>query len=290
MYDKLPTTNYITPQGYVEVTDITTRFKVLQTVIDQGQYPINVSIPETDRPEVFADRVYGDSKKHWLILDMNNITNPFYDWVLAPQSFDNYMEEKYPGYSLFLTNVDGDEGFTGSFLRNAVVFPTGSTLVAEQPSVVDPYRFALVSSYDPSQCKLVLEITKDSVWIPAVGEYVAGTNVDALGIIHYYVGKIAKVQDSPYALHHFEDTNGNILNPLLPYSLQNQYFDSSADTGFTFGDTLLGKYMFESETTYLIINRDHEIEENEANRQVTLVSKRFLSDVEEQIAEKLNVQ
>jgi hypothetical protein len=290
MYDKLPTTSYITPQGIIEVADITTRFKVLQTVIDQGQYPLDISIPETDRPEVFADRVYGDAKKHWLILDLNNITNPFYDWVLPPESFDNYMDEKYPGYSLFLTNIDGDKGFTGSFLRNAVVFPTESTLASEQPSITDQYRFARVSSYDASQCKLVVEPTNESLWIPQVGEYIAGANLDALGVTHYYVGKIAKVQESPYALHHFEDSNRNILNPLLPYALQNKYFDSSAETGFTFGATLLGKYIFESETDYLIINRDHEIEENESNRFVTIVSKTFLTDVEEVIAEKLNVQ
>ena len=282
MYDKLPRVRYITPQGFAEMSDITTTFKVRQKAIDEGAYPLNVSVPENDRPEVFSDRVYNRSDMHWMILNMNNMANPYYDWVLSPAAFDNFVDEKYPGYTIFLLDTNGVDAFEGSFRINDIVFATAETNPDLQPSIQSSVKNARVVSYDPAYCRLVIEFTKKTEWVPAEGDYIAGANTNRVGEATYYVGKIGKVIESPYAAHHFENTDEELLNPTLPVALHNEFIESG-DFGYTFSATPLGRYILEDFGDYTITNREYEIGVNESHRNITLVPVKYLANIDRDI-------
>lgn len=282
MYDKLPRVRYITPQGFAEMSDITTTFKVRQKAIDEGAYPLNVSVPENDRPEVFSDRVYNRSDMHWMILNMNNMANPYYDWVLSPAAFDNFVDEKYPGYTIFLLDTNGVDAFEGSFRINDIVFATAQTNPDLQPSIQSSVKNARVVSYDPAYCRLVIEFTKKTEWIPAEGDYIAGANTNRVGETTYYVGKIGKVIESQYAAHHFENTDEELLNPTLPVALHNEFIEEG-DFGYTFSATPLGRYILEDFGDYTITNREYEIGVNESHRNITLVPVKYLANIDRDI-------
>ena len=53
------------------------------------------SIPESERPDVTAFKVYGDVKYTWLIFLINNIHDPIFDWPLNSREFGNYVKDKY---------------------------------------------------------------------------------------------------------------------------------------------------------------------------------------------------
>ena len=53
------------------------------------------SIPESERPDVTAFKVYGDVKYTWLIFLINDITDPIFDWPLNSREFGNYVKNKY---------------------------------------------------------------------------------------------------------------------------------------------------------------------------------------------------
>lgn len=282
MYDKLPIVNYLTPQGYRQMSDITVRFKVEQTVIDEGAYPLNVTVNETDRPDIVAHRIYDDSRVHWVILDLNNMVNPYYDWVLSSVAFDNYVQEKYPGYTLFLTSVGGQTAFEGSFRTNDIVYATGTSSAAAQPSILDSLKNARVVEYDPQYCRLVMDFTQKTAWIPTEGDLIAGANTNVLGETTYYVGRIGKVIASPYAVHHFENSDKEILNPRVPKSLHNQFLSTSS-FGFTFGATPLGRYILEDHVDDVITNRDYEERLNDEKRNITLIEPRYMSNINRNI-------
>lgn len=264
------------------MSDITTTFKVRQKAIEDGAYPLNVSVPENDRPEVFSDRVYNRSDMHWMILNMNNMANPYYDWVLSPAAFDNFVEEKYPGYTLFLLDVNGTDAFEGSFRTNDIVFATGVTNPDEQPSIQSSLKNARVVSYDPAYCRLVMEFTKKTEWLPQEGQYIAGANTNKVGEITYYVAKIGKIIESQYAAHHFENSDSELLNPTLPASLHNEFIEEG-DFGYTFGATPLGKYILEDFGDYTITNREYEIGVNDTHRNITLVPIKHLANIDRDI-------
>ena len=53
------------------------------------------SIPESERPDITAFKVYGDVKYTWLIFMINNIHDPLFDWPLNSREFGNYVKNKY---------------------------------------------------------------------------------------------------------------------------------------------------------------------------------------------------
>ena len=53
------------------------------------------SIPESERPDITAFKIYGDVKYTWLIFLINNIYDPIFDWPLNSREFGNYVKNKY---------------------------------------------------------------------------------------------------------------------------------------------------------------------------------------------------
>ena len=53
------------------------------------------SIPESERPDITAFKVYGDVKYTWLIFLINDIQDPIFDWPLNTREFGNYIKNKY---------------------------------------------------------------------------------------------------------------------------------------------------------------------------------------------------
>ena len=53
------------------------------------------SIPESERPDITAFKVYGDVKYTWLIFLINDIYDPIFDWPLNSREFGNYVKNKY---------------------------------------------------------------------------------------------------------------------------------------------------------------------------------------------------
>jgi hypothetical protein len=218
-----------------------------------------------------------------MILSMNNKTNPYYDWILSPAAFDNFVDEKYPGYTFFLTDVNGTDAFNGSFKTNDIVFATGITGADLQPSIQSSLKNARVVSFDPAYCRLVIEFTQRTEWLPVEGDYIAGANTNRLGETTYYVAKIGKVIESPYAAHHFENSDGELLNPTLPVSLHGKFI-GDGDFGYTFGATPLGRYIFEDFGDYTVTNREYEVNVNESHRNITLVSTNYIANIERDTA------
>ena len=53
------------------------------------------SIPESERPDITAFKVYGDVKYTWLIFLINNIQDPIFEWPLNSREFGAYVKNKY---------------------------------------------------------------------------------------------------------------------------------------------------------------------------------------------------
>ncbi len=57
------------------------------------------SIPESERPDITAFKIYGDVKYTWLIFLINEIHDPFFDWPLNTREFGNFVKDKYGSLS-----------------------------------------------------------------------------------------------------------------------------------------------------------------------------------------------
>jgi hypothetical protein len=52
-------------------------------------------ILDGETPEILADKYYGNSQYHWVILHMNDILDPRFDWPLTTNNLVKYCQSKY---------------------------------------------------------------------------------------------------------------------------------------------------------------------------------------------------
>lgn len=91
LYDVLGTRDGTYKAG----TNVLTRVKILDTIKASSSLYYDYSIQDGDTPEMIADKYYGDPELHWVVLYMNEISDPFYDWPLDYSNFIKYIKNKY---------------------------------------------------------------------------------------------------------------------------------------------------------------------------------------------------
>ena len=77
------------------VTDLMTRVKVRDKVIDETMLYDSYDVPSGERPEDTAFKHFGSAQLHWVILLTNNITDVYYDWPMSEQTFETFLTDKY---------------------------------------------------------------------------------------------------------------------------------------------------------------------------------------------------
>lgn len=77
------------------VTNITSRFGFEQSYKDNSAVYYEYNIQESDTPEIIAHKMYGDSERHWIVLMMNDIVDPQFDWPLDQRTLIQFIGEKY---------------------------------------------------------------------------------------------------------------------------------------------------------------------------------------------------
>jgi hypothetical protein len=77
------------------VTDLMTRVKVREKVVDEVSLYDTYDVPSGERPEDTAFKHFGSSELHWVILLTNNITDVYYDWPMSEQTFETFIRDKY---------------------------------------------------------------------------------------------------------------------------------------------------------------------------------------------------
>ena len=77
------------------VTNITNRFKINDAIKTNASSFYDYVVADGETPENLAHRFYGNSNKHWVILMMNDIVHPQFDWPMSDISLNKFIETKY---------------------------------------------------------------------------------------------------------------------------------------------------------------------------------------------------
>jgi len=87
---------------------VAVRSKVKTNVMVYDTYDIK----EGETPESIADKLYDDSKLHWIILLFNDITDRYHQWPMNNNQFLAYMDDKYDNQNALhhyeISQVSGD--------------------------------------------------------------------------------------------------------------------------------------------------------------------------------------
>jgi hypothetical protein len=99
------TKNDYSYNNYDLVTDITFRFGFIKNILSNISAYYITTISDEDRPEMLAEKVYGDPEAYWIILYANDMYDPQYDWPMNYDTFKNFIINKYGSIEWSQTNI-----------------------------------------------------------------------------------------------------------------------------------------------------------------------------------------
>jgi hypothetical protein len=97
-FSYFPRTSYKPIDGGSDVdvvTNITTRFKMENSIKENSAAYYKYDVVDGDTPEIVAYKYYGSAEKHWIVLMMNDIIDPQYDWPLEYRTLSRFVDNKY---------------------------------------------------------------------------------------------------------------------------------------------------------------------------------------------------
>jgi hypothetical protein len=77
------------------VTNITTRVTLSEEVKTNLSLFDEYDIRDGETPELVANKFYGNSELHWLVLHYNDIIDPRFDWPMDTNNLNRYVAGKY---------------------------------------------------------------------------------------------------------------------------------------------------------------------------------------------------
>ena len=94
-FNTMPLMTYRTPDGKdKKVRDIFNRVAFKSTIRGRlSLYPYEIQLGDT--PEIIAQRVYQNPQYHWLVLLVNEITNPYEEWPKDFEQLETFVKGKY---------------------------------------------------------------------------------------------------------------------------------------------------------------------------------------------------
>lgn len=116
----------------VVLTNITARYKLKKLLQDKGVIFYDYDVKDSDRPDIIAQKFYGDGSLDWIIFLTNDIVDPYYDWPMNYQNFNNYIKSKYGSLSAAQGTVHHYE----QILRQGFIHTDG-TIINEKVVQVD---------------------------------------------------------------------------------------------------------------------------------------------------------
>ena len=77
------------------IKDILIRVTIKDAVRNTKAVFSKYDVKEGQRPEDVAFEQYGRANLHWIILMMNEIVDPYYEWPLSLRDLEKFVAEKY---------------------------------------------------------------------------------------------------------------------------------------------------------------------------------------------------
>ena len=116
--------------GLDTVTNVIARFKIADGLIENTNIFYPYDVKDTDTPEIIADKIYGSVERHWVVLSLNKIVDPQWDWPLQENNFINFVNKKYTA------NGANDTQNLSSTSANAGI----TTITAANGSLTIPFK------------------------------------------------------------------------------------------------------------------------------------------------------
>jgi hypothetical protein len=225
----------------------------------------------TSRQDILSFNYYNSPQYDWLVNLSNNVVDPYHDYFMSAPDFKNYIIGKYGSINIAKSNI--------LFYRND--WSVDESLIGE--SVYDGLPAAIKKYWKPrvnNTNQIVgYERVKDD-WTVSTNRIIQLT-VDT-DISSYSPGDIIQQNDAKATLV----TKDASTNVLIVQHVSGEFVESN--TGIT-GVRILQENISSTEEAFWspVSAYEHEEEQNELKRYITMIKASYLEDIEKSFIEQL---
>jgi hypothetical protein len=95
-FDTLPKIIKTDPNGNSTLmVNLIARCSVIPDILKNPLVYYSYDIQEGDTPEIIAYKYYGDSYRYWIVLYVNQILDPQWQWPMQSSVLESYITDKY---------------------------------------------------------------------------------------------------------------------------------------------------------------------------------------------------
>lgn len=131
------------------ITNFFIHFTLREILKNNSNFLMSYDLTADERPDVVAEKVYGDSDLAWLVMMVNDITDPTEEWVKNTTNFQNFLTSKYDNIAsdMYATayTINGEGKVADydavSMLQNGKS-PFGTTLSQKKSDETDITKYA----------------------------------------------------------------------------------------------------------------------------------------------------
>ena len=271
-FDKFPIITY----SNNSVVDITRRVVLLDRVSRNPYAFYPYEIEDNERPDQFSDRYYDDSYKSWMVYLANKINDPYYEWYLTGNEFNEFIEKKYGSIYEAQQRV--------KFYRNNWENQDNISLSEYNALPIGNQKY-----WDPeygSGSSVIYYKRKEIDWTTSTNKIVSYTVANT----SFTKNEIVNIKLNSNAIGKGQIT-GSTNNTIYVQHVSGEYNESasvSISSGYIYGTesnvntavtdvTVLSSNIPDEQVVYwtAITHYDYEMEKNEYNKSVRIIDKEF---------------
>ena len=236
---------------YRTVTDLTRRVGIRTDMVNVLPSYYKSSIVMSERPEVVSDNLYENVRYHWILMQLNNVVDPYFDWVLEDATLESFINKKYPNYNLLLYTDHHAEPAYNTSDPKSYFFHPGET-------ITDGTATGTVVEFDPT--------VKQIVYKPVSGTFADDDVIT--GSVSGAMGKVEEYTTELVGIHHYESS-----------APEESGLNVDRDHVVIYGST----YYYAKAIT----NQTYELNRNEENREISILRDNYLQQYVGEFKEKI---
>ena len=241
------------------VTDIFRRVRIREDYQELVQAYYEQDLQDAERPDEIAEKEYQQPTLHWMTMLVNNVINPYHDWVMTDKTMDNFIATKYPNRFVTLTSSHFDS--SGKlFLPNETIITSGGAS-------------GTVVSFDASNLQLIYKLTTASNF--ADTNVITGSSSDVTGTVTGNAGLERN------AVSHYE-----IQRELRDDSIERIVVDKGVSRSLP---NPLNNNTMETYTATAVTYSEKEINRNDDNRKIKLLDSNRITDFKKDFKKKITL-
>ncbi len=151
-FEKHPIVEYELNGNTFLTTNFFIHFTLREILKNNANFLQSYPLTADERPDIVAEKVYGDSDLAWLILMVNDIVDPTEEWVKNTTNFQSYLNTKYDNNAKemyatsYTTNAEGKVAdYDATSILNNNKSPFGTVLSKTQSDATDITKYSDIS-------------------------------------------------------------------------------------------------------------------------------------------------